>query len=270
MNTVENRRVKMVVFDWAGTTVDYGSSAPEGVFDKVFSGHGIHLTREEINEPMGMDKKTHIRRLLSCPSGEKQWKEVMKREWTEEDVNALYEEFEKTLHDVVADYSTVMEGVNETVAWLRDHDIRVGSTTGYTSEMMEQVIPAAKAGGYEPDCIITPDIASGGRPGPNMMFACMQKLGVYPPCTVVKAGDTVVDMQEGKNAGAWSVGILKGSNLLGVREEEYDTMDKEELAKRKEIAKKKYMEAGADFVIDEIRELPAVIEKINGLLGETK
>ena len=42
----ETNRIQMIVFDWAGTTVDYGSSAPSEVFDRVFSQAGIHLTRE--------------------------------------------------------------------------------------------------------------------------------------------------------------------------------------------------------------------------------
>ena len=44
----------------------------------------------------------------------------------------------------------------------------------------------------------------------------MRRLNVYPPSAVVNVGDTVVDIQEGKNAGAWSIGILTSSNLLGL------------------------------------------------------
>ena len=54
----ENRLIQMVVFDWAGTTVDYGSSAPSVVFDRVFTEAGLHLTREEINRPMGLRKES--------------------------------------------------------------------------------------------------------------------------------------------------------------------------------------------------------------------
>ena len=56
-------KLRLAVFDWAGTTVDYGSSAPMRVFEQVFQEAGIHLTREEINGPMGMEKKAHIRML---------------------------------------------------------------------------------------------------------------------------------------------------------------------------------------------------------------
>ena len=56
--------IRLVVFDWAGTTVDYGSSAPSEVFDRVFTKAGLHFTREEINRPMGMEKRAQIRRPL--------------------------------------------------------------------------------------------------------------------------------------------------------------------------------------------------------------
>lgn len=54
----KGRGIQLLVFDWAGTTVDYGSSAPETVFERVFESAGIHLTRDEINRPMGMEKKS--------------------------------------------------------------------------------------------------------------------------------------------------------------------------------------------------------------------
>lgn len=259
---MENKKIEMVVFDWAGTTVDYASSAPHVVFDKVFSGHQIHLTAGEIDRPMGMEKKAHIRQLLSCDSGQEQFLSVNGRAWNDSDVEQYYKEFEKTLYDVVADFSAPIDGTVETVAKLREMGIKIASTTGYTSQIMERVIPRAKAGGYEADVVMTPDLAGDGRPTPFMIFACMQKLHVYPPHAVVKVGDTVVDMQEGKNAGAWSVGILEGSNLLGLSKEAFDGMAPDELRERMEKASAVYKEAGADLVIRSIRDLPEAIREI--------
>lgn len=257
MNT--NTEIKMVVFDWAGTTVDYGSMAPHTVFDRVFSAHGILLTPEEIDGPMGMEKKAHIRNLLSTDSGTAQFRQVNKRTWNEEDVEQYYQEFETTLADVVADFSTPIDGVVETVDELRRRGIRIGSTTGYTSQIMEKVTGKAKSLGYEADVVMTPDLAGDGRPTPFMIYACMQKLGVYPPSAVVKVGDTVVDMQEGSNAGVWSVGVLEGSNLLGLTEEQFRGMSPETLEERMKKAEEIYLEAGADLVIRSIRDLPAAI-----------
>ncbi|MBQ7840416.1 MAG: phosphonoacetaldehyde hydrolase [Lachnospiraceae bacterium] len=255
--------IQMVVFDWAGTTVDYGSSAPAEVFARIFRSEGIHFTRNEINGPMGMEKKAHIRALLSLETGSKQWEEIHGTKWTEEDVERLYEKFEEELFRVVAEYSTPIPGVVETVNELRRQGIKIGSTTGYNAQMMKQVLPKALQEGYQADCVVTPDVTGMGRPTPFMLFECMRQLKVYPANRVVKVGDTVVDMQEGKNAGACSIGILTGSNLLGLTQEEYEAMEPEELKRRKMETKKKYLEAGADMVIDSITELPAAIAKLN-------
>lgn len=262
--------IRLAVFDWAGTTVDYGSMAPAVVFERVFTEAGISLTREEINGPMGMDKKSHIRTLLSLDTAKRQWEEKYGKLWDEEDVERLYAAFEEQLYQVVAEYSRPIAGTVETVDELRKMGIAVGSTTGYTSEMMKQVAPAAAEYGYEPDCIVTPDVTGAGRPSPFMMYECMRRLQVYPPCAVVKVGDTITDIREGKNGGAWSIGILTGSNLLGLSEEEYKAMDEEELSRRKEEAKQKYLKAGADMVIDSIRELPQAVREINKRMQEEK
>ena len=257
------KKIQMVVFDWAGTTTDYGGVAPSVVFDMVMRGAGIRLTKEEINRPMGMEKKAHIRALLGDGPANRQWLERYGRAWTEEDVERLYQEFEGKLYQIVAEYSKPIPGVVETVAALREAGLKIGSTTGYTSHMMGQVTPRAAELGYEADCLVTPDVTGAGRPTPFMLYECMRRLNVYPPCNVVKVGDTVVDIQEGKNAGAWSIGILTGSNLLGLTEEEYAAMSPEELAERKHAAAERYREAGADLVIDSIRELPQAIEALN-------
>lgn len=260
--------IRLVVFDWAGTTVDYGSSAPSEVFDRVFTGAGLHFTREEINRPMGMEKKAHIRELLTSEQGSRQWLETYGRPWTEADIEQLYQTFEDTLRQVVAAYSTPIPGVVETAAKLRERGLRIGSTTGYTSEMMELVIPRARALGYEADCVVTPDMTGASRPSPFMLYECMRRLNVYPPTAVVKVGDTVVDIQEGKNAGAWSIGILTGSNLLGLTQAEYQAADPGELDARRHRAADRYREAGADLVIDSILDLPAAIDELNRRLAE--
>ncbi len=257
---MENRKkIELVVFDWAGTTVDYGSRAPSVVFDRVFSAHGVKLTRSEIDRPMGMEKKAHIRELLRSAAVGSQWRQSYGRDWDETDVEALYQEFESALAQVVAEYSVPIPGVIETVEKLRDMGIKIGSTTGYNADIMAHVTVRAADLGYSPDCLVTPDKTGAGRPAPFMVFRCMEELGVYPPRAVVKAGDTVMDILEGKNAGAWSVGILTGSSILGLDQDEYNDTSAEELDRLKDEATRRYIEAGADLVIDTITQLPEAI-----------
>ena len=193
---------------------------------------------------------------------------AVRHELTEEDAERLYEKFEGILYQMVAEYSVPIPGVVDTVQQLRKQGLKIGSTTGYTSQMMKQVLPKARGLGYEADCVVTPDVTGASRPTPFMLYECMRRLNVYPPSAVVKVGDTVVDIQEGKNAGAWSIGILTGSNLLGLTQAEYEAMAPDELEQRKQAAAERYLEAGADLVIDSIRELPDAVAEINRRMAE--
>ena len=261
-------QIQLVVFDWAGTTTDFGSQAPVQVFAQTFAQYGLTFGTDEINAPMGMEKKAHIRTMLSTEHGRELWMNAKGTAWTENDIESLYESFEENLRRVVAQYSHTIPGVTETVKKLRGMGLKIGSTTGYTSEMMQFVLPTAKADGYEPDCVVTPDVTGYGRPTPFMLYECMRQMNVWPASRVVKVGDTAVDMREGKNAGAWAVGILKGSNLMGLSEEEYKNASPEELRQRGEHARKVYAEAGADMVIESIEDLPAAVEEINLRMAE--
>ena len=266
MNGDSNTGVEMVVFDWAGTTVDYASSAPAEVFERVFKAAGVELTLKEINGPMGMEKKAHIRALLSLERAQEQWKRKYERSWNEDDVERLYESFEDNLEAIVESRSIPIEGVVDTVNEIRRMGIKIGSTTGYNERIMKRVEPVAKSYGYEVDCIITPDATGSARPAPFMIFECMRRMNVYPASKVVKVGDTIVDIKEGKNAGAWSIGILTGSNLLGLSKNDVENLSREELKVLKKEAMDKYLAAGADMVIDTINELPKVIGMINQII----
>ena len=88
MNT-KVHSVQMIVFDWAGTTVDFGSRAPLQIFEKTFQHFGLEFTLEEIAGPMGMEKKDHIRTLLSTEEGTTFWKNTQNRDWDENDVERI-------------------------------------------------------------------------------------------------------------------------------------------------------------------------------------
>lgn len=264
---MNKEQVRLVVFDWAGTVVDYGCVAPAVVFQKTFENWEIKLTKEEILKPMGMEKKDHIRELLRLEHVTKTWRELRGSDWTEEDVDVMYQTFEKMLADIVADYSKVMPGVKETVDTLRKQEIVIGSTTGYTAEIMEKVTAKATAEGYTPDHLVTPDVVGTGRPGPFMVYENMRRSNVYPASCVVKVGDTTMDILEGVSAGVWTVGILDGSSQVGLSYEEAQAISPSEKENLWKKAEEIYRNAGADFVIEDITKLPKVIEEINSRLS---
>ncbi|MDF2681967.1 MAG: phnX, partial [Brevibacillus sp.] len=148
--------IKAVVFDWAGTMVDYGCFAPLAVFLQVFKKRGIELTAEEAREPMGMLKRDHIQALCSMERVAALWQEKYGRTPDENDVDELYADFEPMLMETLHEYATPVPGAIELANRLRSQAIKLGSTTGYTRTMMDVVTLSAKEQGYAPDVLVTP------------------------------------------------------------------------------------------------------------------
>ncbi|CAJ1225903.1 hypothetical protein [Lactiplantibacillus xiangfangensis] len=65
--------IQAVIFDWAGTTIDYGSRAPIVAFQKAFDNVGITITEAEIRQDMGLDKYTHICKIINLPAVQNDW-----------------------------------------------------------------------------------------------------------------------------------------------------------------------------------------------------
>lgn len=257
-------KIKAIILDWAGTTVDFGSNAPVAAFIKAFEEFGITPTVEETREPMGMQKRAHIEKMLSGDRLAALWREKQGQPHTQEDVDKIYGQFEPALMSSLVEYTMPITGVLDTVSTIRKMGIKIGSTTGYNNAMMNVVAPAALERGYAPDCLVCPDeVGSIGRPYPYMLWRNLEKLGVTSIEEVVKVGDTAADMEEGKNAGCITVGVVKGSNMLGLSEDEFNALSAAEFAAHCNATKKKYEAAGADYVIDDITSLPELIELIN-------
>lgn len=252
MNNISS--IEAVIFDWAGTTVDYGCFAPVQAFMEVFKEAGIEPTMEEVREPMGTLKWKHIRTMLEMPRIKALWEEKYQKTPEDAQADQLYERFEPALLAILEHYADPKPYVQETIQALRGRGIKIGSTTGYTDIMMNIVVPKAKELGYSPDCWFSPDAAGGmGRPYPYMIFKNMEELKVTSVEAAMKVGDTIADIKEGKQAGLFTVGVLEGSSLIGLTEEEFQNLSKEEREELLKAATKKYKEAGADAVIRDIR-----------------
>jgi len=263
------KQIKCVIMDWAGTAVDYGCFAPLNAFLKVFSEEkGIEITLRQAREPMGMLKIDHIRAILSMPDVREKFTVRYGRDWNETDVEEMYRSFEKHLFASLTEFTEPIPGVVETLDSLRRQGIRIGSTTGYTAQMMEVVRPGAAEKGYVTDFLATPDGLPAGRPAPYMIFRNLTELAIPSVQEAVKVGDTLSDIREGINAGVWSVGVITGSNEMGITEAEYARIPDGELARMKEEVRRRMLGAGAHHVLDNIAELPAYIETLNERLNK--
>ncbi|MFJ8236438.1 phosphonoacetaldehyde hydrolase [Ureibacillus sp. NPDC094379] len=264
-------KIEGVIFDWAGTTVDFGCFAPVNVFIDIFKNAGIEVTMEEARAPMGMLKIDHIRAMLSMPRISNLWEEKFGNVFTEQDVENLYAEFEPALMASLKEYTDPIPEVLETVQTLRSQGLKIGSTTGYTQSMMDVVVPNASEKGYSPDCYVTADDTNSfGRPYPYMIYRNMEALKLSAAWKVVKVGDTSSDIKEGLNAGVWSVGVVIGSSEMGLSQEEFEALTEENQQQAISKTEQSFKEYGAHFTIKSMSELPQLIEKINSMISEGK
>lgn len=263
------RKFDLIVFDWAGTTVDYGCYAPVLALEEAFKKHGLTPTQEELRKPMGMGKWDHINTMLGYPRLNQAWEEANGSKADDSAVDAIYASFnEKILEELgKKEFSQLKPYVLEAVEKLRAEGYKIGGTTGYTREMMDLVMPGAKEQGYTVDCAVTSEDVGGlGRPYPYMIFKLMGHFKIEGVSRVLKVGDTVADIKEAKNAGVTAAGIIEGSSVVAMREADFNQLDAADQARLKDQAEKEFKEAGADLVFQNFADLYSYLKEDEGLL----
>ena len=263
-------RISLVIFDWAGTTVDHGCMAPIAAFQKAFKTYQIDLTVAQARGPMGMHKKDHIRTLLAIPEIAEQWQKVHGSSSTEEDVETIYTSFMPLQTEEAEKHTQLVPDLLDCVDQLRARDIKIGTTTGYPRPVAATVIESARKQKYVTDFDVCSDEVSQSRPAPWMVYRNMEALGIYPASTVVKVGDTVPDIREGKNAGVWSIGVTQTGSEVGYPLEDLEAMNATERSACLAQAEQKLFAAGADEVIRTLAELPALIESLDQQIAKGK
>jgi len=197
----KNPNISAVVFDWAGTIIDFGSHAPMQAFVRLFAQYGIELSIEDARGPMGLPKWKHINTLGNLPHILQQWGKKYNRPFTALDTDELYAVFTPMNAAAVLDHSQLIPGFLTTLEILRDQGIKVGTTTGYNREIMNVVLPLVKQQGFVPDNLVCADDLHESRPSPLGMYKCFLDLNVWPATSVIKVDDTVPGLLEGYNSG---------------------------------------------------------------------
>lgn len=246
-------KIKLCVLDTAGVVCDgpqdlrhtwpgddlKGCKAPVIPFVEVLQKHNIYVDWATVRKPMGLFKRTHLQMLLEDPAVSAQFRKEYSRDWTEKDLDQMFEEFQPLLNGVIVrdDLAMPIEGTLECVEKLREAGIVVGCDTGYTkasSAALRKVLKEKHGLVFD----VTTDAETiKGRPSPFMVFDLMDKANVYPVEAVVKVDDTAAGMWEGRNAGAWTIGLYAtGSN-------DYDQL----------------AAAQPDFLVPSIKYVPEII-----------
>ncbi|SEE94570.1 phosphonatase-like hydrolase [Arthrobacter alpinus] len=197
--------IELAVFDMAGTTVDDHGIVYIALKDAVEE-TGATVATADLQEWMGADKISAITALMRLGN----------QKPTEQRVAAAFVRFREILAERYAATPPVaLPGVEEAMAILRGRGIKVALTTGFDDAvaypLLESLRWAVGAGtGTTVDAVVTTSDVVAGRPAPFMIHRAMEKTGVHNVRKVLAAGDTVVDVQAGRNAGGISVGVLTG------------------------------------------------------------
>jgi phosphonoacetaldehyde hydrolase len=259
--------LQAIILDWAGTTLDYGCYAPAVVFTEVYKRKGVPITIDEARAPMGAHKKVHIRKISQMESVSQRWQEVHGRKPNEQDVEEMFAEFVPLQLACLADYADLIPGALEAVDEFRRRGLKIGSTTGYTREMMNLLLEEARRRGYDPDSTVCATDVPAGRPEPWMCVQNAMNLRTYPFEACVKVDDTVPGIDEGLNAGMWTIGLAKTGNEIGLTEAEINALAPEQLQARLDRAYRRMHQAGAHYVVDGIGDVPAVLDDISARLA---
>lgn len=254
--------LKAVIFDWAGTVVDFGSLAPVRAVMEVFRTADVPITADEARGPMGKSKRDHLCALLQLPRIAVQWQAAHGTPWTEDDVDRLYASFLPRQKQLLEAHSGLIPGCQPAIAELRAQGLRIGSTTGYTRELMDILAPLAARQGFEPEAIVTASDVAVGRPAPWMCFECARRMDVFPPASIVVVDDTTVGVEAGRNAGMWSVGVVQSGNLMGLGFDEFAQITPQEKAARSAEVRSRLQSAGAHYLVDTVADLLPVISQI--------
>ena len=162
----------------------------------------------------------------------------------------------------------LIPGCLEIVEACRRRGCKIGSTTGYTIEMMDVLQSEAKRRGYDPDATVCASQVPAGRPAPWMCLENMKQLGVYPPEACLKIDDTLPGIEEGLNAGMWTIGLARTGNEIGLTEQEIAALPAADYERRIKHAYRRMHQAGTHYVVDGIADIMPCLDDIERRLAD--
>jgi phosphonoacetaldehyde hydrolase len=255
------RHFDLVIFDWAGTMVDFGCRAPVHALLEAFRNHGVSLSEPEVRRDMGKAKADHVRALLEDARIAAAWLSANGAPPGSRDCEALIAELGPLMREQAGQSATLIEGARACVEALRAAGLRIASSTGYTREMMQPVLERAAAQGYAPDHLVCSGETPQGRPSPLMIYKACAELGVWPLSRVVKVDDAEAGVAEGRAAGCLTVGVAASGNGVGLSAAALAALPAPERAARIAAAGKGLQAAGADIVLDSVAGLVPALER---------
>lgn len=194
--------IELLVLDMAGTTINEDNVVYKTLM-KAVNDHGYNVSLNEVLASCaGKEKFDAIETLLQEIGGKN------------EDAQVIFEDFS---HQLKLAYKNLdvkpIDGVEDFLLKMKSLHKKVVLNTGYSLEIAQQLLQKLDwKKNIHFDALITADDVSTSRPSPDMIFLAMKKFGIEDSKKVLKAGDSAIDIEEGKNAGCGiTVGVLSGA-----------------------------------------------------------
>jgi phosphonoacetaldehyde hydrolase len=236
-------------------------------FIELFARYGVKVTAAEARKPMGAHKRDHIWAMMADPDIAVRWENANGARPSTEVLDKLYVEFIPLQVEVLKQHCDVIPGVPELVRKLDERGIKYASTTGFDMNMMDGLMTEARRGGFTPEVFVCPDLVGKGRPAPWMAFYAAQKMDVYPMNSIVKVGDTPIDIAEARAAGMWAVSVIRTGNEVGLSEQELAALPAAEREALFSSARARLSACNPDYIIDSAADLLPILDEISARLA---
>jgi phosphonatase-like hydrolase len=195
---MESSKIKVVFFDFIGTTVvETKPDIISGCFKTAFLKNKIRVSDSFIQSNRGRNKRDVIRDAITMEVGD-------------ERMNKILQDFEIEVNNNLQHFQSVSEAENIFEAF-RKKEIFLALATGLSRDIFDRIVNQLGWSFSWFAYQATYEEIGKGRPHPDMIFDLMKALNITDPKEILKVGDTVADIEEGKNAGAQTVAILAGT-----------------------------------------------------------
>ena len=197
--------IKLAVFDMAGTVVNEDNVVYK-TLQKAINERGFQVTLDFVLEHgAGKEKHQAIKDIIKADIGS-----------VDKGMAAsIFEDF-KVLLDKAYEQLEVdsYDGVEDLLLTLKENGIKVALNTGYDTHTAQLLLDKMDwVEGKQYDVLVTADDVVLGRPNPDMIVEAMMKLNVQQEELVLKAGDSIIDIEEGKNANCGvTIGVTTGAH----------------------------------------------------------
>ncbi len=263
-----NYPIKAVIFDWAGTMVDFGCMAPVDALIDAFAAHAVGITAAQARRDMGRAKRDHVAAILADPAVATAWSAANGAPPAAKDVDAIYRALEPLIEAAATRCADLIPGAAELAAALRSRGVKIGSGTGYTRQMMAGILPRAADQGYAPSVVVCAGETPSGRPAPLMTWKALVELDAWPSQACVKVDDATVGIEEGRLAGCWTIGLAASGNGVGLSLADYRALDEAERCARVAASAETLTAAGADYVVDTVADIWPALDAIAARIGK--